>query len=134
MTPIYQSDALEAIDHPEGYIEFIVHAAHDLEMHDLEGLRDALQAAGYSRVKVLINRIHPYSTGVSVLLPPHPRFKVIVLKAAYLVYSDRAAIVSQLVGDLTLPQTPHEIFYGDRERAVAWLLDDSKGDAANANP
>jgi len=134
MTPIYQSDALEAISHPEGYIEFIVHATHELEMNDLGGLRDALLAAGYSQVKVLINRIHPYSTGVSVLLPPHPRFKVLVLKAAYLVYSDRAAIVSELVGDLTLPQTPHQIFYKDRERAVAWLLDDSEGEAPSGNP
>lgn len=133
MTPIYQSDALEAISHPEGYIEFIVHATHELEMTDLGGLRDALQAAGFSQVKVLINRIHPYSTGVSVLLPPHPRFEVQVLKAAYLVYSDRAAIVSGLVGDLTLPQTPHQIFYGDRERAITWLLDDSADDATSEN-
>jgi hypothetical protein len=133
MTLIFQSDALEAIYHPEGYLELIVHEAHDLEMQDFGGLRDALLAAGHEQVKVLINRIHPYSTGVSVLLPPHPRFKVQVLKAAYLVYSDRAAIVSGLVGNLTLPQTPHEIFYGDRERAIAWLLADPESGNPSEN-
>ncbi len=132
MTPIFQSDALEAISHPEGFLEFIVHETHELEMNDLEGLGGALLAAGHGEVKVLINRLHAYSTGASVLLPPHPRFKVTILKAAYLVYSDRSAIVSGLVGDLTLRQTPHQIFFGDRERAIAWLLDDS--DPASANP
>lgn len=126
MTQIYKSDKCEITWHAEGFVEFVVQETYELETADLVSMREYLLAAGLDKIKLLINRLHHYSTSASILIPPHPRFEVQLIKVAFLVYSDSSGIISDFVSDLVLPVTPHRVFYGNREAAIKWLLDDAE--------
>jgi hypothetical protein len=111
-----------------GFVEVTVGEGYEIGLDDFIDIHNVLERRNLRDPRLLINRIHSYSTDASVLLlhsheGQADAFRVKPGRVAYLVYQPVTEAVSELIGGLIFKHAPHEVFL-DRDQAVAWLLAD----------
>lgn len=127
METLAESKVFAAYLDPRGFVEFIVKDAKELQLSDVLEFGEILLARKINRVKILVNRLHDYSTDASILISSDKDIPFHLDRLAYLVYTPTTEHISKYIGDLVLKKCPHEIFH-DRESAISWLLEEGQGE------
>ena len=122
MSTLYRSPTIFVSIDSRGFIEWIVRENATVTIEEIRNIAEQLERHGFTKVRVLVNRVNEYIHPDDYLLHNlHSFGSVLTEKVAFFAPSTQSQMFSGVVALTALRDVPTRIF-ADKQEAIDWLL------------